>query len=126
MDLESAATWLYDLGYRELGEVCLQAEAGRISNGTLPSSKGRKKLVAGPELGDVLLIVEVSMAQKGAKSRLSIVRCRQSCWARSFASSVVPIYLWGPLRTEPLPEQDEANPARPRHDSASQRNPSVT
>ncbi len=60
------------------------------------------------------------MAQKGAK-----VVC-PSCGADNLPGTLFCVqcgtYLpsGGPLRTEPLPEQDEANPARPRHDSASQ------
>ncbi len=53
LDLESAATRLYDLGYRELGEAAM-LEAGRISNGAPPSSKGRKQVRYGTRvLGDV-------------------------------------------------------------------------
>ncbi len=41
--LESAATRLLDLGYRELGQAAM-LEAGRIERGVDPSLEGRKKL----------------------------------------------------------------------------------
>ncbi len=41
--LESAATRLYDLGYRELGQAAM-LEVNRIALGTGPSAEGRKKL----------------------------------------------------------------------------------
>lgn len=52
VDLESAATQLFDLGYHELGEAAM-LEVDRISRGTPPSSKGRKQLRYGTRvLGD--------------------------------------------------------------------------
>lgn len=52
-DLESAATRLYDFGYRELGEAAM-LEVNRIANGAPPSSKGRKMLRYGTRtIGDV-------------------------------------------------------------------------
>ena len=104
--LEMMATRLFDLGEIQLARAAM-LEAGRIAKGGTPTAKGRKELKYGTRSltiasGESLMIECPSCGRKHRPGTLFCSECG--------------VYLptGGPLRTEPLPEEElpisRANP----------------